>query len=135
MLLHSVGQALLLAAKVILLVCVLILIMDWIKSLSVVKAHVERVNTAFSIIVGQLLGITYGAGILLREASRGSLQQRDIFFIGTFLMVCHSCIEDVLIFALFGANFWVILTLRLLAAFLISYLLLRIFPYRKVMRT
>ena len=50
-------------------------------------------------------------------------------------MVCHSCIEDVLIFALFGANFWVILTLRLLAALLISYLLLRIFPYRKVMRT
>ena len=85
--------------------------------------------------MGQLLGITYGAGILLREASRGSLQQRDIFFIGTFLMVCHSCIEDVLIFALFGANFWIILTLRLLAALLISYLLLRIFPYRKVMRT
>ena len=135
MLLHSVGQAFLLAAKVILLVCVLILIMDWIKSLSVVKAHIERVNTAFSIIVGQLLGITYGAGIRLREASRGSLQQRDIFFIGTFLMVCHSCIEDVLIFALFGANFWIILTLRLLAALLISYLLLRIFPYRKVMRT
>jgi hypothetical protein len=47
--------------------------------------------------------ITYGAGILIREASRGALSREDIFFIGTFLMICHSIVEDVLLFVLFGA--------------------------------
>ncbi len=127
MLLHSATEALLLSAKVIVLVCALILLMDWIKSIPAVKAHIERVNTTFSILVGQLLGITYGAGILLREANRGSLSRRDIFFIGTFLMICHSSIEDILVFVLFGANFWIILGVRLVTALLLSWLLLRIF--------
>ncbi len=109
MLLKSTAEALILSAKVIVLVCTLALLMDWIKSIPAVKTHIERVNTTFSIIVGQLLGITYGAGILLREANRGTLSRRDIFFIGTFLMICHSSIEDILVFVLFGANCWIIL--------------------------
>ena len=127
MLLHSATEALVLSAKVIVLVSALILIMDRIKSIPVVQRHMERANTAFSIVVGQALGITYGAGILLREASRGSLSRRDIFFIGTFLMICHSIIEDVVLFALFGANFWVVLLVRIVAALVFSFVLLYIF--------
>ena len=127
MLLSSATNALILSAQVIVLVCALILVMDWVKSLPAIKKHIERANTAFSIIIGQTLGITYGAGILLREAGRGSLSRRDIFFIDTFLMISHSSIEDVLLFALFGANFWVILLLRLVAALVFSLVLLRLF--------
>ncbi|MDO5675199.1 MAG: nucleoside recognition protein [bacterium] len=127
MLLSSAGNALILSAQVIVLVCGLILLMDWIKSLPAIKKHVEGAGTAFSIIIGQILGITYGAGILLREAGRGSLSRRDIFFIGTFLMISHSSIEDVLLFTLFGANFWFILLVRLVAALVFSLVLLRLF--------
>lgn len=127
MLFSSAAKALILSAQVIVLVCVLILVMDWVKSLPAIKKHIEQTNTAFSIIIGQTLGITYGAGILLREAGRGSLSRRDIFFIGTFLMISHSSIEDVLLFALFGANFWIILLLRLAAASIFSMVLLRLF--------
>lgn len=127
MLLHSATEALVLSAKVIVLVSALILIMDRIKAIPAVQRHMERANTAFSIAVGQALGITYGAGILLREASRGSLSRRDIFFIGTFLMICHSIIEDVLLFALFGANFWIMLLVRIVAALAFSFALLHIF--------
>ena len=91
------------------------------------KAHSKRVNTSFSILAGQLLGITYGAGILIREATRGNLSREDIFFIGTFLIICHSLIEDVLLFVLFGANYWVIIGVRLTAALLVSFSLLRLF--------
>ena len=70
---------------------------------------------SFSIIAGQLLGITYGAGILIREATRGGLGREDIFFIGTFLMICHSIVEDVLLFVLFGANYWIIIVCRAIA--------------------
>lgn len=116
-----------LSAKIILLISLIIVVMDLLKSTKILQAHLAKVNTSFSIIAGQLLGITYGAGILLREASRGSLSRENIFFIGTFLMICHSIVEDVLLFVLFGANYWIIIGVRLTAAVLISWTLLRVF--------
>lgn len=127
MLLHSLGKALVLSVEIILLISLIIVVMDLLKSTRLLQTHLAKVNTAFSIIAGQLLGITYGAGILIREASRGTLSREDIFFIGTFLMICHSIIEDVLIFVLFGANYWIIIGVRLTAALLISSILLRVF--------
>lgn len=112
MLLHSLGKALLLSVEIIALISLVIVIMDLLKSTRLLQAHLAKVNTSFSIIVGQLLGITYGAGILIREARRGSLSRENIFFIGTFLMICHSIIEDVLLFVLFGANYWVMMAMR-----------------------
>lgn len=127
MLLHSLGKALLLSVEIILLISLIIVLMDLLKSSRWVQAHLEKVNISFSIIAGQLLGITYGAGILIREATRGNLSREDIFFIGTFLMICHSLIEDVLLFVLFGANYWIIIGVRLSSALVISFALLRLF--------
>jgi hypothetical protein len=127
LLLHSLWNATLLSCKVILLISLIIVCMDLLKSTRLMQAHLGKVNTSFSIIAGQLLGITYGAGILLREASRGTLSRKDIFFIGTFLMICHSIIEDVLLFVLFGANYWVIIGVRVTAAVVISFVLLQVF--------
>ncbi len=125
MLLHSCWNAGVLSCKVILLISLIIVCMDLLKSTRMMQAHLDKVNTSFSIIAGQLLGITYGAGILIREANRGTLSRKDIFFIGTFLMICHSIIEDVLLFVLFGANYWVIVGVRVTAAVLISFGLLQ----------
>ena len=71
-------------------------------------------------------GVT-GAGILIREVDAGHLDRRDVFFIATFLMICHSIIEDALIFVIFGANYWVIVGVRVAAAFIISFILLYLF--------
>ncbi len=128
MLTGSLSDAVVLAIKIIILISLIILAMDLLKAIPVVKKHMERVNTSFSIIVGQLLGITYGATILIRETERGNLSRKDIFFITTFLMVCHSVIEDILLFVIFGANFWVILIVRVFAAIIISYLALACIP-------
>lgn len=126
-----VGQsginALVLSVEIIALISLIIVVMDLLKSTAWLQRHLTKVNTSFSIIAGQLLGITYGAGILIREATLGTLKREDILFIGTFLMICHSIIEDVLLFVLFGANYWIIIGLRLTAALLISSILMRIF--------
>ena len=127
MLLGSVSDALLLSIKIIVLIAVIIFFMDWLKSTRIMKTYGDRVNSSFSIIVGQLLGITYGAGILIREVDAGHLDCRDVFFIATFLMICHSIIEDALLFVIFGANYWVIVGVRVTAAFLVSFLLLYLF--------
>lgn len=127
MLWGSLTNASILSIKIIGLIVVIIFFMDWLKSTRIMKRYAARVNTSFSIIVGQLLGITYGAGILIREVDAGHLTRKDVFFIATFLMICHSIIEDALLFVIFGANYWVIVGVRVVAAFVISFLLLSLF--------
>ncbi|QQG66384.1 nucleoside recognition protein [Desulfobulbus oligotrophicus] len=127
MLVHSASSAFVLSCKIIVLISVIIVVMDAVKASSWVQQRLAKVNTSFSIIVGQLLGITYGAGILIRETTQGTLSRKDIFFISTFLMICHSLVEDVLLFVLFGANYWVIIGVRFTAALLISCTLLQVF--------
>lgn len=127
MLQSSLLDAFLLSAKIILLISLITILMDGIRSTRLLQVYTKKVNTSFSIIVGQLLGITYGAGILIREANNGHLNRRDIFFIATFLMICHSIIEDALLFVLFGANYLIIVGVRVVVALSVSFFLLQLF--------
>ena len=113
----------------ILLIAIMIFIMDWIKSTKFMQEYAKKVNTSFSIFVGQMLGITYGAGILINEAKSGNLSRKEILYIATFLMISHSVFEDTLLFVIFGANYWIIIGIRLIMAFLVSYLLLRLLNF------
>ena len=130
MLQFSFVNALVLSIKIICLITVILFVMDWVKRTKFVTNYGQRVQTSFSLLAGQLLGITYGAGILFKEANSGNLRKKDIFFIGTFLMICHSILEDPLLFVLFGANYWVIVISRLAMACLVTFLISRFFPFR-----
>ncbi len=127
MLENSIYGSLLLSLKVILLIVSIIFLMDFIKSTKIVQEYQKKVSTSFSIIAGLILGITYGAGILINEAKSGALSKKEIFYIGTFLMICHSIIEDTLLFVIFGANYAVLVSIRIVYAFFFSYILLKIF--------
>lgn len=122
---NSLYESLSLSIKVIALVTMLIFFLDFIKSLSMIEKHSQKVNSGFSILVGVILGITYGAGILIAEYEKGLLQKREVLFIGTYLMICHAIIEDTLLFVIFGANPWLIIGLRLLFATLFAYLIVK----------
>jgi hypothetical protein len=124
---HALLNAAILSAKIICLITVIIFLMDWIKRTKFIMEYGQRVQTSFSLLAGQLLGITYGAGILFKEADSGNLQKKDILFIGTFLMICHSLLEDPLLFVIFGANYWVIILSRLAMACLVTFLLSKYF--------
>lgn len=122
---NSLYESLSLSLKVIALVTLLIFFLDFIKSLAVIEKHSQKVNSGFSITVGVILGITYGAGILISEYEKGVLQKKEILFIGTYLMIAHAIIEDTLLFVIFGANPWLIVGLRLVFATLIAYLIVK----------
>lgn len=126
---NSLYESLSLSLKVIALVTLLIFFLDFIKSLSIIEKHSQKVNSGFSITVGVILGITYGAGILISEYEKGLLKKKEILFIGTYLMICHAIIEDTLLFVIFGANPWLIVGLRLLFATLIAYLIVKYFKF------
>jgi len=132
MLKSSISLAMILTIKVIVLVSSIIFLMAYLKSTKWMQRYQQKVNSAFSIMAGLILGITYGAGILVHEAKTGALSRKEIFYIATFLMICHSVIEDVLLFVIFGANGWIVVSIRLAMAFVFSYLAVKI--YEKVTR-
>lgn len=117
----SFVNASVLSVKVILLITVLIFVMNFIKSLPIIQQSQKHVSKIFSLVIGYILGITYGAGILINEAKSGLMSKADLFFVGTFLMVAHAVIEDTLLFVIFGADFTVAVVIRTLAAIIIAY--------------
>jgi hypothetical protein len=130
LLMGSSSSAMILSIKIIALIVTLIFIMDFIKSREFIKQSGKNVSKGFSLIVGIFLGITYGAGILIQEAKNGTIGKDDLFFIGTFLMICHAIIEDTLLFVIFGADFTMVIAIRTIAAIVISYAFLAI--YKKI---
>lgn len=130
----SILNAIELTITVIILITILIFIMDFIKSRKFIQDSKKNVSKGFSITVGIILGITYGAGILIKEVESGNISKDDIFYIGTFLMICHAVIEDTLLFVIFGADFTMVVAIRTIAAIIISYILLQWFKKREKKR-
>ena len=61
---------------------------------------------------GIVLGIMYGAGILVQESRAGRMSPREVFLLAFFLGTCHAVIEDTLLFVVIGGNGWWILVPR-----------------------
>ncbi|MGM0622716.1 MAG: nucleoside recognition protein [Campylobacterota bacterium] len=123
--------AVILAVKIIILITALIFIMDFIKSLPQLQRGQKHVSKGFSITVGVILGITYGAGILIKEAQSGAMSKKEIFTIATFLMICHAIIEDTLLFVIFGADFTMVVAIRTFFAIIVAWLMLWLFYHRR----
>ncbi|RXJ70022.1 nucleoside recognition protein [Halarcobacter ebronensis] len=127
---NSFFDSIYLTFQIIVLISLIILFMDFIKSRDFIKKFEKNISRNFSIFVGMILGITYGAGILIKESKSGALSKKDIFIIGTFLMICHAIIEDTLLFVIFNANAYVIVLFRVTFAIIFTLLLLNL--YKKI---
>ena len=66
-------------------------------------------KTSFVAAVGLVLGLAYGAGLIIDETRRNSIDRDDILATNLFLGTNHALIEDSLIFAAVGANLiWIV---------------------------
>ena len=66
-------------------------------------------KTAFVAAVGLVLGLAYGAGLIIGETKKNSISKREILATNVFLGTSHALIEDSLVFAAVGANLlWIV---------------------------
>ena len=82
-------------------------------------------------VIGVTLGITFGAGLLLREVRSGTLSRRDVWLAIGFLGLAHSLIEDTLLILLIGADLAGILWARLVFAIVVIGILARLPAMRR----
>ena len=77
-------------------------------------------------IVGLTLGLSFGGGLLIKEARSGKVDGKDIFLTMAFLSLCHSLIEDTLLILLLGADLATALWVRLVFSLLVIVVISRI---------
>jgi hypothetical protein len=88
-------------------------------------------------IIGMTLGLSYGGGLIIRQARSGALPPREVFHSLALMGLCHSLIEDTLLMLALGGHASGVLAARLVfslaAVFLLVKLLARL-PQRTVER-
>ena len=77
-------------------------------------------------IIGLLAGITFGSGLLIAEAKKNELSQRDIFLTLCLLSLCHGVIEDTGLVLLIGANIWGVLVFRVVLSLIVIGIIARL---------
>ncbi len=76
-------------------------------------------------LIGITLGLSFGGGLLIKEARAGHVSKQDIFSSMAFLALSHSIIEDTLLVMLLGAHISGALWLRIAFAFIVISILAR----------
>jgi hypothetical protein len=79
--------------------------------------------------VGATLGLTFGAGLLIRQRQEGGVSPRNCRVAGSFIGVCHGLIDDTLLVLLLGANLGVVLFGRIAFAVLLIAVLTRVMDW------
>lgn len=75
-------------------------------------------------VIGLILGISYGGGMIIREAGRGTIPPRQILASVSFMSICHAVIEDTMLVGSLGV--WAVAALpgRMLFSWIVVFLLL-----------
>jgi hypothetical protein len=77
------------------------------------------------LITGIIIGLTYGAGIIIHSIRTSNTSKKEAFLILLFLSICHAIVEDTLIFVVIGANGLVLIGFRFVLAIVLTYLIYR----------
>jgi hypothetical protein len=132
--LYTQGQTLIAAFMIIAGLTLLIRVLRFMGVEKIIHALLSPVLRVLGIsvkasnimIVGLTLGLSFGGGLLIKEARSGKVEGKDIFLTMAFLGLCHSLIEDTLLILLLGADITTVLWVRLAFSLLFIVMLARI---------
>lgn len=87
-----------------------------------VKIYGMKKEAGFPLVIGIVIGLSYGAGIILQTAKEDKLSRRDLYLLTYFLVAAHAVFEDTAIFMAFGVNGLFLFVMRLSVAALFTFL-------------
>ncbi|MGB9812080.1 MAG: nucleoside recognition domain-containing protein [Thermovenabulum sp.] len=87
----------------------------------IMKIYGMKKESGFPLVIGVIIGISYGAGVIFKASKEFALPKKDLYLVTYFLICAHAIFEDTAIIAAIGANGILILTVRLLVAALFTY--------------
>lgn len=73
-------------------------------------------KSPFLWIVGNVVGLAYGGAIMVDMVEEGKLSLKESNTVNYHLSISHSLLEDTLLFAALGINWWIIIGTRILFA-------------------
>ena len=80
-------------------------------------------------VLGLILGLTFGAALIMNEHKSGKIPPKDLFLMVSLLGICHSLLDDTLLTMVFGAHISGILFARLIFAMIVISIFARILNY------
>jgi hypothetical protein len=83
-------------------------------------------NTSLTLATGLLIGLAYGAGVMIQAVKEDGVSSKDATLAFIFLVACHAVIEDTLIFVPLGINVLPLLLIRVCVAVLLTIIVARI---------
>ena len=89
-------------------------------------------QSIFPLLVGVVMGVTYGAGTLMEINRKTPIPKKDFALIGIFMFICHGIIETGFIFGVAGANILVITLGRLVIAFIVTAVAARLPVFKRI---
>lgn len=83
-----------------------------------------------TLLTGIIVGLTYGAGIIVHSVRQCSMERKEAFLILLFLSICHAIIEDTLIFVVIGADGAILIVTRFIVATFLTFFAARMIKKR-----
>jgi len=120
-------EASLLMLKVVLVVTAMMVATEWMRqagwirrmergALPILRLLGLRERVAFPWLTAQILGVTFGSGLLIEELRERQIGARDVRALHTSIGISHSLLEDTILLVTVGASlFWIIVP-RIVAA-------------------
>lgn len=78
----------------------------------VLKVFGLPAKTSFLWIVANILGLAYGAAVMIEETEQGKISKEDADLLNHHIAISHSNLEDVSLFLSIGASLWWMLITR-----------------------
>ncbi|MGM0841620.1 MAG: nucleoside recognition domain-containing protein [Bacillota bacterium] len=77
-------------------------------------------NTSSTMVAGLVIGLAYGAGVMIQAVKEDGVSKKDVTIAFIFLVACHAVVEDTLIFIPLGIPVLPLLIIRLVTAILLT---------------
>ena len=77
-------------------------------------------NASLTLVAGLVIGLAYGAGVMIQAVQEDGVSHRDATLSFIFLVACHAVIEDTLLFVPLGIPIWPLLLIRVITAFVLT---------------